>query len=126
MPSKKTSAKLGAKGAIAMARHPTLRRATARAARPGAKVGWRLGKLVAKRKAREQFEQLGSMARTTTALWVVYGVPAAKALGLIEPPKPRRTGRALVTGIVIGAAAVYFLEPEHGAEHRRRVQELLG
>jgi hypothetical protein len=125
MPGKKTSAKLGAKGAIAMARHPTLRRTTARAARPSAKVGWRVGKMVAKRKARDQLEQLGSMARTSKGLWVVYGVPVAQELGLIERPKPRRTGRVLVAGIVIGAAAAYFLEPEHGPEHRRKVQGLL-
>jgi hypothetical protein len=122
MPSKKTSAKLGVTGAIAMARHPTLRRATVRAARPSAKLGWRVGKMVAKRKAREQLVELGSLARTGAQLWVVYGVPAAQALGLIERPKPRRTGRALVAGIVIGAAAVYFLEPEH----RRWAQELVG
>jgi uncharacterized membrane protein YfcA len=126
MAGKKTGAKLGVAGAVAMARHPTLRRTTARAARPGAKIGWRVGKVVAKRKARDQLQQLGSIARTSTGLWVVYGVPVAQELGLIERPKPRRNGRVLVAGIIIGAAAAYFLEPEHGAEHRRKVQGLLG
>jgi hypothetical protein len=140
MPGKKTSAKIGATGAMAMVRHPALRRATTRAARPTAKVGWRVGKVVVKRKARQQLDQLGSVAgagasvartgasvaRTGAGLWVIYGLPAAQELGLIERPKPRRTGRVLVAGIVIGAAAVYFLEPEHGGEHRRRVQEMLG
>jgi hypothetical protein len=126
MAGKKTGAKLGAMGAVAMARHPKLRRTTARAARPGAKVGWRVGKVVAKRKARAQLEQLSSIAQTSKGLWVVYGLPAAQELGLIERPKPRRTGRVLVAGIVIGAAAVYFLEPEHGGEHRRKVQGLFG
>ena len=115
MPSKKTTAKVGAKGAIAMARHPTLRRATVKA-----------GKTVAKRKAREQYDELSAIARTGAALWVIYGVPAARELGLIQPPKPRRTGRAFFAGVAIGAAAVYFLEPKHGAEHRASVANLLG
>jgi hypothetical protein len=126
MAGKKTRAKLGAKGAIAMARHPMLRRTTARAGRPTAKIGWRVGTKVAKRKATDRLEQLGSMARTAGGLWVIYGVPAAQGLGLIERPKPRRTGRVFLAGLAIGAAAAYFLEPEHGGEHRHRVQKLVG
>ena len=128
MPSKKTTARMGVKGTMAMARHPALRRATVRAARPTAKVGWRVGKMMARRSARhqlEQLEQLGEMARTIGEIVVVYGPPAAEVLGLIEAPKPRRTAPAFAAGVVIGAGAVYFLEPEHGPEHRRRIQELV-
>jgi hypothetical protein len=53
-------------------------------------------------------------------------VPVAQELGLIERPKPRRTGRVFIAGVAIGAAAVYFLEPEHGPQHRGRVAKLLG
>ena len=48
---------------MAMARHPTLRRASARAGAPTAKVGWRVGKTVAKRKARGQTERLVAAGR---------------------------------------------------------------
>jgi hypothetical protein len=123
---KSTAKKIGVKGAVVMARHPVARKATVRAARPTAKVGWRVGKVVAKRKAREKADQIESTARTAAALWVIYGVPLARELGLIERPKPRRTGRVFVAGLAIGAAAVYFVEPEHGAEHRANVAKLLG
>ncbi|HLY51215.1 MAG TPA: hypothetical protein VKR21_18630 [Solirubrobacteraceae bacterium] len=51
---------------------------------------------------------------------------AAYDLGLAEPPKPKRTAPRLVAGVVIAASAVYFLEPEHGKEHREKVTQLVG
>lgn len=146
MPSKKTTARLGAKTAVVMYRHPRLRRATVRTARPVAKVGWRVGKIVAKRKARRQLAavnaraevigaqvlamgdglaQLADVARVGGQLVIVYGPLVAEVLGLVEPPKRSSRGPVLMAGIVFGAAAVYFLEPEHGAEHRQRAQELV-
>lgn len=145
-PSKKTSAKYAWKTAVVLYRHPTLRRATVRAARPTAKLGWIVGKIVVKRKARQQLavmstrvdtvrsqgaEAVGaqvqavgdglghvaSAARTGGQLAIVYGPLAAEVFGLVEPPKRRRTAPVLVAGIVLGAAAVYFLGPNR-PEHR--------
>jgi len=109
MPSKKTTARLGAGGAIALARHPTLRRATARVGAPTAKVGWRVGKVVAKRKVRGQLERVGEAGRTASAVWVEYGPLLAQALGLVEAPKPRRRAPVFAAGAVTGAAASYLL-----------------
>jgi len=153
MPSKKTAARVGVKGAKVMARHPRVRRATIRAARPTAKAGWKVGKVVAKRKVRQRvkgwserietvsdrlgglgdgleqlgdgIERLGGVAQFLGQMAVVYGPPAAEVFGLIEAPKPRRTAPALMAGIAIGAVGVYFLEPEHGPDRRRRVQKFV-
>jgi hypothetical protein len=114
MPSKKATAQAGVKGAKVLARHPTARKATAR-----------VGKVVVKRKARAQVERLADASRTARQTVVIYGPPAAQLLGLTPPPKPNRTVPAFGAGIVIGAGAVYFLEPAHGAEHRRQIQQLL-
>ncbi len=121
MPSTKTKALVGAKGAKALVRYPVLRRTTVRATRPAAKLGW----VVVKRRARGQLERVGEAARTVGETVVIYGPPAAQVLGLVEAPKPRRTVPAFAVGTVIGAGAVYLLEPEHGSEHRRRIQTLL-
>lgn len=115
-----TSAKVrfGLKAAKFAARHPMVRRATAR-------VGWSAGKTVAGHRFRPQLELIDAVARTvgeTVVLLVTYGPEVAEALGLIEPPKRRRTGRVVVVGIVIGAGAVYLSAPER----RRRLEQLLG
>ena len=125
-PSKKTTVKMGAKGAAAMVRHPTLRRATVKAATPPAKLGWRVGKVVVRRKAGTQIDRVGAAGRTVAAvgktvgaagktagaagktavaLLVVYGPIAAEVFGLVEPPKPRRRAQAFAAGLVAGAGA---------------------
>lgn len=109
MLSNTTKARMGAKGAIAMARHPTLRRATVRAGTPPAKLGWRAGKVAAKRKARSRFESLGATGRTIGSFVVIYGPMAAEVFGLVETPKPKRRAPAFAAGIVIGAGAMYGL-----------------
>jgi hypothetical protein len=92
-----------------MARHPTLRRATVRAATPPAKIGWRVGKVVAKRKVRAQAERVGAAAKTVGALMAVYGPMAVEVFGLVEAPKPRRRVPVFAAGVAIGAGAVYVL-----------------
>jgi hypothetical protein len=109
MPSAKV--RFGMKGAKLAARHPILLRAA--------------GKAVAKRRFRTQLELIDGVARTvgeTVVLLVTYGPELAEALGLVEPPKRRRTGRTVVVGIAIGAGAVYL----SGSERRRRLGALLG
>jgi hypothetical protein len=112
MPST-TKARLGAKGAVVMARHPTLRRATVRAAAPPAKVGWRVGKVVAKRKVRAQAERVGAAAQTAGALVAIYGPMAVEVFGLVEAPKPRRRVPVFAAGVAIGAGALYVLNRTH-------------
>lgn len=115
-PSKTTAAKMSAKGAAAMVRHPTLRRATVKATKPPAKVGWRVGKVVVKRKARAQTGKaraqagrVGAAGKTAVALLLVYGPMAAEVFGLVEPRKPRRRAPAFAGGAIIGAGAAYAL-----------------
>jgi hypothetical protein len=118
-------AKVGMKGAMLAARHPMLRRATLRAAKPTARVGWKAGKAVAKRRFSTQLEVIDGVARTvgeTVVLLVTYGPELAEALGLVEPPKRRKTGRAVVVGVAIGGGAVYLSSPER----RRQLRQLLG
>ncbi len=112
MVSTKTKAKAGVKGAQLMARHPTLRRGTA-------KAGWTAGKMVAKRKARAELDRFSPVAHTVGETVMVVAVvwpQVAQELGLVEAPRTRRTGPAVAAGIAIGAGAVYFLGQQRGAE----------
>jgi len=117
MPSTTTTVRMGAKGAAVMVRHPVLRRATVRAGKPPAKVGWRVGKVVVRRKARAQVEWVGARGRTvavtgrTVALLVgVYGPMVAEVFGLVEAPRPRRRVSVFVVGVLVGAGAVFVLD----------------
>ena len=105
MPSKSTTARWGAKGAVAVARHPTLRRSAA----PPAKLGWQVGKVVVRRKVRAQMERLGDAGRTVGSFAVIYGPMMAEVFGLVEAPKPKRRAPVFVTGVAIGAGAMYGL-----------------
>ncbi|MFZ0091878.1 MAG: hypothetical protein WAL63_20415 [Solirubrobacteraceae bacterium] len=115
MPSKTTSARLGAKGATTMVRHPLLRRATVRAAKPSVKLGWRVGKIFARRKAQSQFggfagvgRTVGSAGRTAGSAAIIYVPMAADVLGLTPTPKPKRRLPAFAAGIAIGAGVAYL------------------
>jgi hypothetical protein len=94
MPSNATTLRIGAKGAVAIARRPILRRVTA---------------VIVRRKARGQIERFVAAGRTAGEIAVIYGPMMAEVLGIIEPPKPKRRAPAFVAGVVIGAGAVYVL-----------------
>jgi hypothetical protein len=118
----KPAAKVGAKAA-----KPTAK-VGLKAAKPTAKVAVKAGKPMAKRRARRRADQmrdvarmLGDRARLAGAVLVVYGPMVAYELGLAERPKPKRTAPRVITGIVIGATGVYFLD----AEHREKVGGLV-
>jgi len=98
---------IAAKGGTTMARHPTLRRTTVRAAKPPAKLGWRVGKVIVVRKARAQVDRLEAAGRTAAAFAVIYGPMAAEVFGLVEPPKRNRRTPAFAAGAVTGAGAMY-------------------
>lgn len=129
MLSTKTKAKAGAKTAKAIVEHPLLRTAVTEAAPPVVKLGAKAGKRRLSRKARRQLEQLGDTMGTVAELasnYVPQAAQAAQELGLVEAPKKKRTAPRLLAGAVIGATVMYLFEPEHGREHRRQVQRLLG
>ena len=102
--------------------------------RPGAALmGARAAKPVAKRRARKRIGSIGDTvttigdtARTYGELLVNYGPSAAQELGLAQKPRSRRTAPRVAAGVVLGAGAMYFLEPEHGAEHREKARQLVG
>ncbi|MGH2931185.1 MAG: hypothetical protein ACRDL8_23475, partial [Solirubrobacteraceae bacterium] len=67
-------------------------------------------------------QSVAETARAVGETILARGPQAAQTLGLVEAPKPKekRTAPRVATGVVIGAGAVYLLEPEH----RRRVLRL--
>jgi hypothetical protein len=101
--------RIAAKAGLTMARHPTLRRATVRTAKPPARAGWRVGKVIVVRKARARLQTLGSAGRTAASVAVIYGPMAAEVFGLVEAPKRNRRTPAFAAGLVTGAAAAYVL-----------------
>lgn len=108
---------VGVKAAKAVAKNPGIVKFGAKAATP-----------VAKRKARKgvnRVERFGDAAAAFGRELVEYGPQAAQELGLVELPKPKRTAPRLAAGVVLGAGAVYFLEPENGREHREKVLKLV-
>jgi len=129
MLSTKTKTKAGARTAKAIVEHPLLRTAVAEAGPPIARAGVKVGKQRLSRKSRRQLEQLGSTLGTVASLASTYAPQAAQTaqqLGLVEAPKTKRTGPRLLAGAVLGAVAMFLLEPGHGREHRQQVQRLLG
>ena len=114
MVSKKTKAKMGALGVAAVARRPTLRRATARVGAPTAKIGWRVGKVAAKRKVAGPVQRVGGAGKTAGSIALIYGPMAAEVFGLVDPPKPKRRAPVFAAGLVIGAGATYLLTRRKG------------
>jgi hypothetical protein len=117
-----TKAKVGTKAATGAVKNPGLAGLGARAYTP-----------IIKRRTHKRAATVGDAARTVgdTArtygeLLVTYGPQAAQELGLVSAPKPKRTAPAVAAGVVIGAGAAYFLEPEHGAERREKVLRRVG
>ena len=49
----------------------------------------------------------------------------ARQFGLVEEPKAKRSAPRVVTGALIGAGAMYLLEPQHGRQHREQVHRLI-
>jgi hypothetical protein len=118
MPNKTTTAKTGAKGATVMMRHPMARRAGVKTA----KVGWFVGKKVAKRKAKKHARRFGDIGRTAgevgrtagTAV-LIYGPMAAEVFGRVERPKPRQPLRAFAVGIAVGVGVMALVGRNRGA-----------
>jgi hypothetical protein len=116
----RTKAKIGGTSAKALVESPALRKASAMVAPPAAKAGLRIGRRRARKRALVQAERLQEVARSAGDALTTYGPQAAEALGLIEPPKPRRTP-VFAAGAVLGAAVALLLEPKGGAARRARL-----
>jgi hypothetical protein len=132
MLSTRSKARLGARAAKGLARNEGIRDLAVGSvpAITGVRFGWR--KRRAKKRGREQVERLteaartaGDAARSAGETLQNYAPQVAQQLGLAEPPKQKRTAPRVAAGVVIGASAVYFLEPQGGAERRRQVQRLV-
>jgi type VI protein secretion system component VasF len=124
-----TKATVGAKSAKTIVQNPLLRSAVTEAAPPIARLGLTAGKKRMTRKGRRQLDQMADALTTVAALTSTYAPRAAQAaqeLGLVQAPKPKRTAPRLLAGALLGATAMFLLEPGHGREHRRQVQRLLG
>lgn len=135
-----TKGQLGWKAAKTAAQNPGVTRFAAKvgakSAPPIAKLSFKVGKPVAKRKARHRLEQIGeTLAEIGEAIFAIgevvgatmaaYGPLAAQQLGWAEPPKEKRTAPRVAAGAVIGAGAVYFFDPKSGAERREQVLQLI-
>ena len=107
MVSNKSKARLGLRTALVIARHPTLRHATARVGAPTTKV-------LVKRQLRDQVDRLGDAASTAGSLIVIYGPIGAEALGLLEAPKPKRRAPKVAAGAVAIAVASYVFARQRG------------
>jgi hypothetical protein len=118
---------LSVKAAGAALKNPGATRLVSRAVKPAAKAGIGYRKALAKRRARRRAERVGERARTVGEVLLVKAPDAARELGLIERPAPKRTAPRVAVGVLIGAGAMYLLEPgSHGREHREKVATLVG
>jgi hypothetical protein len=98
-----------------------------------ARTATKLVKPIAKRRARKRVQRAAEATRGIAMTVKPYAPGLARAIdSLIPEPKrkslaPRVGARAVLgTGAVLGAAAVYLLEPKAGREHRRKLRNLVG
>jgi hypothetical protein len=123
--SKRTKGKTAIETAKAAAKRPQLLLTGAKIAVPAGKAGLKASRPMLKRRARQCVKQLDRASETLGEALAVYAPKAAYDLGLAEPPKSKRTAPRVAAGMVIGASAMYFLEPGHGKEHREKVAQLV-
>ena len=98
----------------------------AKAVKPAAKAKAGYRKAIAKRRARRRVASVGDTARTVSEVLLIQAPEAAQELGLIEKPAPKRTAPRVAAGVLIGAGAMYLLEPgEPGRQHREKVVALV-
>ena len=121
--SNSAKGKVGLKAAGAAIKNPTATRLVAKASAPAAKGGMRFGKAIAKRKSsrriEDRIEDVGRTARTVGETIAIYGPEAAQFFGWVEPPKRKRTAPRVLVGAVLGATAMYMLEPSGAGKERR-------
>lgn len=116
-----TKARVGAKAARTAVKNPGILKAGAGMATPVARLGAKVRLSIARRRARRRIDRFGHAARELGQNLVTYGPQAALELGLVEAPKRKRTAPRVAAGVVLGAGAMYLLEPDHGREHREKL-----
>lgn len=117
-----TKTKLSAKTAAAAVKNPGKTWLLAQATKPAAKVG----KAMTKSRARRRLGDVGQTARRAGEILLVEAPEAAHELGLVERRAPKRTAPRVAVGLVIGAGAMYLLEPgAPGKAHRAKVLALV-
>jgi hypothetical protein len=104
---------------------------------PFANLSVNISNPFAKSDDRPRLEQLGArltelgeaifeIGEAVGMVVAMYGPLAARQLGWAEVPKQKRTAPRVAAGAVIGAGAVYFLEPKCGPGRREQVLRLMG
>jgi hypothetical protein len=122
-----TKTKVGAKALTRVARNPGV----LRVAPPTARLGSKVAKPLAKRRAHKRAERVGEAARGIATTTAAYAPSLVRVIDALAPPKRKRlaprvgAGVVLGTGAVLGAAAVYLLAPGGGREHRRQLRRLM-
>jgi hypothetical protein len=125
--SKRAKRKVGVRAAKTVAKRPQLLLKGAKVAVPAGKAGLIGSKPFLRRRARKRIEKLDKASRTLGEALAVYAPQAAYEMGLADPPKPRRAVPRVAVGVLVGAGAMYLLEPGgHGREHRKQLANVIG
>jgi hypothetical protein len=111
--------------ALGLVDDPKIRGAALDAASPVARLSFNVGKRMAQRRAHQRAEQVRHTVIAISTWIAAYGPQLAQEFGLVEQPKLKRTAPRVIAGAVIGAGAMYLLDPQHRHEHRRQLQRLL-
>jgi hypothetical protein len=124
--TKRRKPSLASTAAFGLVEDPSIRQAAVEAAPPVARLSLNVGKRFAKQRAQRRMEQVNDAVNALAALVTAYGPILARQLGIVEEPQPaRRTAPLVAGGALVGAGAVYFLEPGAGRRHREQVQHLI-
>lgn len=121
-----TKGNIGRKAAKSAIKHPRVLLVGARAGGRTGKLAIKVAKPLIKRRVRRRTGNLGAAMSTIGQTVAAYGPMLVYETGLVERPRPKRTAPRVAAGVVIGAGAMYFLEPGHGREHREQVAKLVG
>jgi hypothetical protein len=119
-------ARAGTKAARAVGRRRGLLLATSKLALPAGRLGVKAAGPLLVRRARRRMPRFDDATRALGYALAVRGPLLAYELGLAEPPKRARSAPRVAAGALLGASAVYFLEPGRGAANRGRVARLVG
>jgi hypothetical protein len=126
MLSRRSKPSIGATAATGLFTDPLIRRAALEAAPPMAKLGFGVGRRLARRRARRRIAQFSGTVNAIATVLAAYGPLVAQELGLVEPPRrSSRVASKLAATAVIAAGAVYLLDPERGPERRQQVHKLV-
>lgn len=112
---------LGRTAATGLLVDPDIRRAAVAAAPPVARLGFTIGRRLARLEAQDRLGQAAETFDTLRALLSTAGPQLAEQLGLIEPPRRSRVGPVLAVTTVVAVSAVVLSD----AERRQKVQRLI-